>query len=134
MSNTKIKNVLTDGFGNVQVATVPATATVTAKSTGATITAAEFGTIVTNTGAGGAITHTLPAASSVAGKSIVFKSTVAQIVNISPASTDGIFLDGSGVDDKDLIVAGVIGNRVTVYSNGTNYEAYYGCGVITKEA
>jgi hypothetical protein len=113
---------------------LPATSTVTAKATGATIAASDFGTVITNTGASGAITHTLPAASTVAGKSIVFKSTVAQVVNISPAATDGIFLDGSGVDNKDLVVAGVIGNRVLVYSNGDNYEAYFCNGVVTKEA
>jgi hypothetical protein len=129
-----VTGIIKDENANVVVHTVPATATVTAKATGATIVAGEFGTIVTNTGAAGSVTHTLPAASTVAGKSIVFKSTVAQVVNISPAATDGIFLDGSGVDDKDLVIAGVIGNRVTIFSNGDNYEAYYGCGVITKEA
>ena len=118
---------------NVRVADTPGTATVLAKTANYTVLAADFGKVITNTGASGAITLTLPAASTVSGKTVKIAALAAQIVNISPAATDGIFLNGSGVDNKDVIIAGVIGNSVTIKSNGTNYEAYYANGVVTKE-
>jgi hypothetical protein len=114
-------------------------ATIVALATGTTLVdATHFGYVITNTGAGGAITHTLPAASTVAGKLITFTATVAQIVNISPAATDGVFLNGSGVDNKDLILGVVtgatIGTTATLYSDGTNYQVISHTSGVTKEA
>lgn len=113
---------------------VSPTATVVAKTANYTVLAADFGKVITNTGASGAITLTLPAASTVSGKVIKIAALAAQVINISPAATDGVFLNGSGVDNKDVVVAGVIGNSVTIRSNGTNFEAYNANGVVTKEA
>jgi len=114
---------------------VQPTGTVSAKTANYTITAADFGKVMTNTGASGAITFTLPAASSaLKGQVIKFAALAAQIINVSPNSADGIYLNGSGVADKDVVVAGTIGNSVTIRCNGSNYEAYYANGVVTKEA
>lgn len=146
MSTTKFKNnlhvtgtvqadgLITDSNSNTLFAEVPATATVLAKTGNYTVLAADFGKVITNTGAAGTITLTLPAASTVSGKVLKVAALAAQQINISPATTDGIYLNGSGADNKDVIVAGVIGNSVTIRSNGTNYEAYFANGVVTKEA
>lgn len=114
-----------DAEGAVAVPELLATSTVVAKTANATITVAEFGKIITNAGAGGAITLTLPAASATKGKSIQIAALAAQVINVDPIATNAIFLAGSGVANKDLVIAGVIGNRVTIYSNGTSYEAYF---------
>lgn len=129
-----ISGTITGANSSAVITDIPATGTVQAQASTATLDADDFGKINTNTGASGAITLTLPAASTVAGQLIKFAVTAAQIINVSPAATDGIFLNGSGADNKDLIIAGVIGNYATVYSNGTNYEVYNTNGVVTKEA
>lgn len=120
--------------GAVVVPQISATAAVAASSATATLDTTIAGKIVTNTGAGGAVVLTLPSAFSMRGKTFKVKATVAQVISLSPAATEGVFLAGSGVDNKDLSVAGVIGNEVTIYSNGNDYEAYYPNGVVTKEA
>lgn len=127
------KNTISLNNGVIRPSMDP-TATVVAKTSNYTVTAADFGKIITNTGASGALTHTLPAASTVTGKIIRFATLAAQIVNLSPAAADGVFLNGSGVDDKDLVMPGTIGTAVTLYSNGVNYEAYDVSGLCTKEA
>lgn len=109
--------------------------TVSALATGTTLTSADhFGKVITNTGASGAVTHTLPAASTVKGQVIAFTVLVAQIVNISPASTDGVFLNGSGTDNKDLILAGTIGTTAVIGSNGSDYYVISHTSGVTKEA
>lgn len=125
---------ITDGRGAEQIAQIRANGTVSAQASTATLTTDIAGKILTNTGASGAVTLTLPSAASMKGKTFQVKTTVAQIINLSPASTEAVYLAGSGVVNKDLVIAGVIGNTVTVYSNGTDYEAYYPNGVVTKEA
>jgi hypothetical protein len=45
-----------------------------------------------------------------------------------------VYLGGDGVDDKDLNIAGVIGNYADVYSNGSDYVVTTYSGVLTKEA
>lgn len=152
MSTTKFKNnlhvtgtitadgtltsggLITDSNSNTLFAEVPATATVLNKTADYPIVAADFGKVMTNTGDSGAIVFTLPAASTVAGKVIKFAVLAAHQMSVSPAATDAIFLNGSGEDNKDLVIAGVVGNSVTIRSNGTNYEAYFANGVVTKEA
>lgn len=129
-----VAGALLDESGAVSIPQISATATVAASAATATLDTTIAGKIVTNTGASGTVVLTLPSASSMKGKTFKVKATVAQIISLSPATTDGIFLAGSGVDNKDLSVAGVIGNEVTIYSNGDNYEAYYPNGVVTKEA
>ena len=113
---------------------VAANMTVKAQAATASLAAADFPKVNTNTGAGGAIVLTLPAASAVAGQSCKIQITVAQQVSLSPAATDAVYLGGSGVDDKDLVIAGVIGNYCDVYSDGANYLVLGYSGVVTKEA
>jgi len=60
--------------------------------------------------------------------------TVAQSVSLSPAATGKIFLGGDGVANKDLVIAGVIGNYADIYCDGTNYLVVGYSGVLTKEA
>jgi hypothetical protein len=129
-----VKGGTADDNGAVVIPQISATATVSAQASTATLTTAIAGKIITNTGAVGAVVYTLPSASSMAGKTFKVKVLVAQQVSLSPIATDAVYLAGSGVVNKDLVIAGVIGNEVTVYSNGTHYEAYFPNGVVTKEA
>lgn len=120
---------------NIQVhATTAAIATVSAHSSTATLAESDFGKNNTNTGAGGATVMTLPAAALVRGSYLKYQLTVAQQVSLSPAATDAVYLGGSGVLNKDLIIAGVVGNFVEIYSNGADYEVVNYSGVVTKEA
>lgn len=109
-------------------------ATVEANTADATLAAANFGKIQTNTGASGTIVLTLPAASTVAGKAIKVALTVAQIVRVKPATGEKVYLTGSGVASKYLNIAGVIGNYVDIYCDGTDFLVVGGDGVLTKEA
>ena len=129
-----VKGGTADDNGAVVIPQISATATVSAQASTATLTTAIAGQIITNTGAGGAVVYTLPSASSMAGKTFKVKVLVAQQVSLSPIATDAVYLAGSGVVNKDLVIAGVIGNEVTVYSDGTYYHAYFPNGVVTKEA
>lgn len=107
---------------------------VTAKAATATLVAADFGQTVTNTGAGGAIVLTLPAAAAVAGQYLRVQLTVAQTVTLTPVTGEKIYLGGSGVNSKYLLIAGVIGNSVTLLSDGSSYFVVQQVGVATKEA
>ncbi len=109
-------------------------ATVVAKAANATLTAAECnGSNVTNTGAGAGITLTLPAASAAAGCSFRIQVTVAQTVTVDPLTLK-LYLGGSGVADKTLLIAGVIGNYAVLYSDGVDWMVVSYSGVLTKEA
>lgn len=98
------------------------------------LVAGDFEKNITNTGAGGAVVYTLPAAADVAGMSMVIYLTVAQQVSLSPAADEAVYLFGDGVVNKDLVIAGVIGNYVKIYSDGANYRVLEYSGVVTKEA
>lgn len=111
------------------------TATVKAYDANASPVAADIsGLNVTNTGAGGTITLTLPAAATMIGMSFRVQITVAQIVALSPAAADYVALGGSKVVNKDLNIAGVIGNYAVIYCDGTGYNVVSYSGVLTKEA
>lgn len=110
-----------------------ANATISAQTSTASLATTDFGKVVTNTGAGDTIVLTLPAAASVAGLSLKVQITVAQIVSLSPASTEAIYLGGDGVVNKDLNIAGVVGNYVDIISDGSNYLVTGYSGVVTKE-
>ena len=99
-----------------------------------TLVAGDFGKNLDNTGASGAIVLTLPAASAVKGQYLNFYVTVAQQVSLDPVAADAIYLMGDGVDNKDLVIAGVIGNYVKLYSDGDNYRVIDWNGAVTKEA
>lgn len=113
---------------------VAANATVKAQAATANFAAADFPKNNTNTGAGGAIVLSLPAASAVAGQSTRIQVTVAQGISLSPTSTQAVFLGGDGVVNKDLVIAGVIGNYADVYSDGEQYLVLSYSGAVTKEA
>ena len=126
LSNKTVKRV----FPSVD----PKSATVTAKTADYTVIAAEFDSIFTNTGDTGAQVLTLPAATTVADKGLRVAVTAAYTITLTPASGEKIFLNGSGVASKYLLVAGVVGNFVEVYSDGTDYIVTNYSGVVTKEA
>lgn len=110
-------------------------AAVVAKAENGNLAASDLGKNLTNTGAAGTITLTQVAASTVAGACFRVYLTVAQIVRIAPTATTGkIFLAGSGVATKYLQIAGVIGNYVDIYCDGTDYHVVGYSGVVTKEA
>ena len=130
----KNRNIAEDAKIAVSKIDFLANGTVNAKTATATLDRDDFNTVITNTGAQWTIVLTLPAASVVKGKILKVQLTVAQIVSLSPIATDAIYLGWDGVDDKDLSIAGVIGNYVDIVSNGTDYLVTSYSGVATKEA
>lgn len=100
----------------------------------ATLVAADLNKNVTNTGASGTITLTLPAVSGLTGYVLHVQLTVAQIVRLDAAGTEAIFLGGSGVAGKYVNIAGVIGNMLDLYCDGTRWLVTNYSGVVTKEA
>jgi hypothetical protein len=111
----------------------PKTATVVTKTADYTVLSTDFGKIFNNTGDTGSQTLTLPDAAAVAGKSLKIACTAAQDIVLDPG-TGKIWLNGSGVADKTLTIAGVIGNFCEIYSDGTDYIVTNYSGVVTKEA
>lgn len=112
----------------------PKTATVNTKTADYTVLSTDFDSIFVNTGDTGAQVLTLPTAQSVANKGLRVAVTAAQTIALTPATWEKIFLNGSGVASKYLLVAGVIGNFVEIYSDGTDYIVTNYSGVVTKEA
>lgn len=113
---------------------VSAKATVEANAASATLTAANFGKIQTNTGASANVALTLPAASAVAGLAVRAAVLAAQTMQFVPPTGGKIFLNGSGVADKYVQIAGVIGNFLEVYSDGVDFVVTGYAGVATKQA
>lgn len=109
-------------------------ASVEANTGDATLTYANCGKIQTNTGAAATITLTLPAVSTAAGTAMKIQLTAAQIVRLDPASSEKIYLGGSGVAGKYAQIAGVIGNYADIYCDGTDWLIMDYSGVVTKEA
>lgn len=109
-------------------------ATVQAAPATATLTTSIAGKNVTNTGSTATSVLTLPSAASMAGQSVRFQQTAAQINQITPASGEKIYLGGSGVADKYLGQAGVIGDYLEIYSDGVDWLCIAYSGVVTKEA
>lgn len=134
MKNPTITQVSQDLNSNLRYPVVLPSTSPTACASTATVTESIADSNLTNTGAGGAITLTLPSANKMAHRGFRFYVTVAQIVNLSPISTERIWLAGSGVLNKDLIIAGTIGNYADVYSDGTHWHCVHWSGVVTKEA
>jgi len=130
--STFTAGVLTTSAGITYPLVAP-NATVAAKAATANLAAADFGKNITNTGAGDAIVLTLPAAATVSGKAMRVQLTVAKNVSLSPATTEKVFLGGDGVANKDLVIAGVIGNYADIYCDGTDYFVVSYSGVLTKE-
>lgn len=130
----KNKNIAKDANIDLsKIKTLGASEIVAKKATGS-LTSSDFNKVITNTGASDAIVLTLPTAESVRGKSIKVQLTVAKGVSLSPVSTNAIYLGGDWVLNKDLSIAGVIGNYADVYSDGSKYIVSGYNGVVTKEA
>ena len=135
MKDPAITDHCQDTSGNQRYPVVYPTATATAHGATATILKTALKNLNhTNTGAGGAIVLTLPYAKNVPGATFRLYLTVAQQVSFSPQATDKIYLAGSGVANKDLVIAGVIGNYADLYSDGVDYLVTHWSGVVTKEA
>lgn len=127
---------------------VDPTATVVAVAEDSTLDITDFDKNITNTGSDGispAITNVvldLPPAAAVAGMPLHVQLTVAMTVTLKPQpgtgspleGTESIYLGGSGVAGKYLLIAGVIGNYVDLYSDGVQYLVTDYAGVVTKEA
>lgn len=113
---------------------VAANATVEANTADGTLAASNFGKIQTNTGATAQIALTLPGASGVGGLPIRVQLTAGLPVKVVPASGEKIFLGGSGVASKFLLIAGQIGNFADIVSDGVQYHVTLQNGNLTKEA
>ena len=132
--NIELDKALVNKTSNFLAPTISPKATVTASAATATLATTAFGGITTNTGAGAGIVLTLPSAIAVGTKGLRVAITVAQTVTLTPATGEKIYLNGSGVASKYLLIAGVIGNYVNLYSDGTDYIVTGYNGVVTKEA
>lgn len=111
-------------------------ATTSAKTADYTVTVADLATpkLFTNTGASGTVVFTLPSVASAKGKVMKVHLFAAQVVRLLPVTGEAINLNTSAVVTKYLNVAGVIGNFVEVFSDGSQWIFTRGSGVITKEA
>jgi hypothetical protein len=121
----------------LQVPTPPLVApeaAVTAKAATGNLAIADYGVNLTNTGAAATVALTLLAAASAAGMPLRLYVTAAQIVQFVPASGEKIYLAGSGVADKYVQVAGVIGNYIDLFCDGEKYLVQGYSGVVTKQA
>lgn len=114
----------------------PRTATVTTKTADYTITVADVSTptIFNNSGDTGTMVLTLPSVSAAKGKVVRVHLLAAQIVRLLPVSGEAVNYNGSAVVTKYLNIAGVIGNYVEVFCDGTQWVVTQANGVVTKEA
>ncbi len=105
-----------------------------AHAAGFTLTVDDMFKIHNNTGEGDNSPWTLPKAADAAGCIFRAHATVAQTITFEPpAVTEKIYLHGSGVANKHLVLAGVIGNYVDLYSDGDSWIVARHAGVLTKE-
>lgn len=132
--NVDLDKVLSDKGAKRVFPSINPKATPLAKTANYTVLAADFDGIITNTGDTDNIVLTLPVAASVADKGLRVAATAATTITMTPASGEKVYLNGSGVASKYLLMAGVIGNFVELYSDGTDYIVTNYSGVVTKEA
>lgn len=97
-------------------------------------TLAAADTIYTNTGASGTVVFTLPSVKAAHGVTFRFHAFAAQIIRALPVTGEAVNLSGSAVVTKYLNLAGVIGNYVDLYCDGTQWIVTAWAGVLTKEA
>lgn len=108
--------------------------TVKANAATATMKDYDFEKNNTNTGSTGTIVLTLPSASSLKDKKTRIQITAAQIVQITPATGEKIYLGGDGVASKYLAIAGTIGNYAEIFCDGTAFYVTGYSGILTKES
>ncbi len=102
---------------------------------GFTMDAEDMFKIHTNTGEADNSAWELPKAADVPGCVFRAHATVAQTITFEPAAaTEKINLHGDAVANKHLVLAGVIGNYVDLYSDGEQWIVARHSGVLTKEA
>lgn len=145
INNLQVKNFLSRLMGGsylLETSTTlyptinPRTATVTTKTADYTITVADVSTptIFNNSGDTGTMVLTLPSVSAAKGKVVRVHLLAAQIVRLLPVSGQAVNYNGSAVVTKYLNIAGVIGNYVEVFCDGTQWVVTQANGVVTKEA
>lgn len=112
------------------------TATVTTKTADYTVTVADLAlpTIFNNSGDTGTMVLTLPSVASAKGKVIRVHLLAAQIVRLLPQTGEAVNYNGSAVVTKYLNIAGVIGNYVEAFCDGSQWVVTQANGVVTKEA
>ena len=109
--------------------------TATAKTSTATLTAATLaGLNLSNTGAGGDIVLTLPAAYLMTNQAFTVTVLAAHAINLSPIVADAIWLNGSGVVNKDLVLASTAGTTARIFCDGEKYLVTSHTSAVTKEA
>jgi len=92
------------------------------------------GSAFNNTGAAAAVEHNLPDPATCTGVYFGFFQTAAQITRLQPISGGKVYYGGSGVADKYVQLAGVIGNYMILWCDGVNWYVVEANGVVTKEA
>lgn len=146
LKNLDVKNFLSrliDGAYVLRSETMPSyptldprTATVTTKTADYTITQSdlETPTIFNNAGDTGNMVLTLPAVSASKGKVVRVHALAAQTMQLDPQAGEAVNYNGSAVVSKYAQLAGVIGNYMELFCDGTQWVITRSSGVITKEA
>ena len=119
---------------DVPVSSLDTNVTVKANAATASMNDYDFSKNNTNTGASGTIVLTLPAAASLKEQKCRIQVTVAQIVQVKPATGEKVYLGGDGVASKYLQIAGTIGNYAEIYCDGSSFYVTAYSGVLTKES
>lgn len=146
ITNKQVKDALSkliSGFWILEKSTVPfyptidvRTATVTTKTADYTITVADLATptIFNNLGDAGNLVYTLPAVANSKGKVVRIHALAAQTQQADPQSGEAVNYNGSAVVSKYAQLAGVIGNYMELFCDGTQWIVTQANGVVTKEA
>ncbi len=146
LKNLQVKQFLSrliDGEYVSEDSTIPAyptidprTATVTAKTADYTVTVEdlETPTIFNNTGAAANVSFTLPAVKEAKGKVIRVNALAAQTARLIPQTGEAVNYNGNAVVSKYAQLAGVIGNYIEAFCDGTEWVITQANGVVTKEA
>lgn len=113
----------------------PRTATVTTKTADYTVTVDDLAkpTIFNNTGDTGVQVLTLPAVADAKGKVIRAHALAAQAIRLDPQTGEAVNYNGSAVVSKYVDLAGVIGNYIELFCDGTEWIVTQANGVVTKE-
>src|SRR5690606_15794254 len=114
----------------------PRTATVTTKTANYTVTLEdlEAPTIFNNSGDDGGQVLTLPSVTEAKGKVIRAHALAAQTIDLAPQAGEAVNYNGSAVVSKYVRLAGVIGNYIELFCDGTQWIVTQANGVVTKEA
>lgn len=146
LNNFLVKTFLNKGISEIDVKSTttrpeyptidPSTATVSVKTADYTITAADLAapTIFNNTGDSGNLVYTLPSVASSKGRVVRIHALAAQTQQADPQAGEAVNYNGSAVVSKYAQLAGVIGNFMELYCDGSQWIVTKANGVVTKEA